>query len=233
MSQPPPPKKPMVYYIAPSGMAEHAAFACSGSAAHDAAMRDLDRRQGRGGSSSAQGPGGAHRTDDPFDLVFKACCFGCSMGCALCWESCGGNPAADAGVAAAAAAALASPSESLLFLGRPLHGSACCWCTSDPHPFWSMELFNHAVSAGMMPASAIDVVEGLDGRLAAARGDLSQLAQAMAPGGPAGTEVAVWAASLGVSLKMEELQPGGRWVVKVSVRGAARQAGAPKQQVMG
>jgi hypothetical protein len=153
------------------------------------------------------------------------------MGCALCWESCGGNPAADAGVAAAAAAALAAPGESLLFLGRPLHGSACCWCTSDVHPFWSEELFNKAVTAGLPPASAVELVDGLDGRLASARGDLPQLALALAPGAPAGEEATTWAASLGVSLAMEQLHPGGRWVVKVAVKSAAK-AAAPVQQVM-
>ena len=53
----------------------------------------------------------------------------------------------------------AAPNEALLFFGRPLHGSACCWCTSDTHPFWSEAMFQRAVGAGLPPAHAVDLVD--------------------------------------------------------------------------
>lgn len=223
-------QKPLIYYVMPNGAAGHAAYALSGSQAQDAASRDVDRRQGRG-SNYTQGVGGAQRTDDPADLAIKCCCFACSFGCAMCWESCGGNPGADAGVAAAVAA-LTAPNEAILLFGRPLHGTACCWCTSDAHPFWSEEQFQRAVSAGLPPAHAVELVDGLDARLAAVRGDLPELARAIAPSARDGAEVAAWAASLGVAVKMEEV--GSRWVARVTVQSSAGrpQNAAPTQQVM-
>lgn len=219
------PARPLPYYISPSGMASHAAFACEGSQAHDAAQRDLERRQGRGANYTSAGSGGAKRTDEPADLAIKCCCFGCALAYAACWEGCGGNPAADPAVRAAMAA-LPAPSASLILLGRPLHGPACCWCTSDTHAFWNEELFARAVSGGgLPPAHALQLIDGLEERLAAARGDLPQLARALASG-PDAEAAAAWAAALGADIAMEQL-PGGRWVVRVAVHPPAR---TPKQQ---
>jgi len=124
---PPPPSRPISHYIQPSGFAAHAAYACQGSQEHDKWAEHSDQRAGT--RSHTSGPGGGHRTDSEFDLACKAATFCCVLAYAASWEKCGGNPTADPGVAAAVAA-LSAPSESLIFLGQPLHGSACTWCTS-------------------------------------------------------------------------------------------------------
>jgi len=82
------------------------------------------------------------------------------------------------------------------------------------------------VSGGLSQPAALALVDGLEERLAAAKGD----PKALALGLKGASEAGAWPAALGARLAVEQL-PGGRWVVRVTATPATVQP--PEQVVMG